>query len=212
MKVFNEELENQLKDVLGNLIKDVNIVLFTDGDCYTCPETTGFMDEIEALSPKLHLEKYDLHTNEKLAKKYNVKLAPSIVLLDASKTYLGIKFNGIPAGHEINSFIQALLEVSGAGSNLPSSIISRIEAIKKPINIKVFVTLTCPHCPGAVQTAHKLAFMNKNIEAEMIEAQTFNELSARYNVSGVPKIVINDKYELIGNQPIKEFLNAIEAI
>ncbi len=212
MKTFNEEVKKQLKDVLNNLINDVNMVLFTDGDCYTCPETTDFMDEIATLNPKIHLEKYDLHTNSELAEKYNVKLAPSIVLLDSNNSYLGIKFNGIPAGHEINSFIRALLDVSGIEGNLPSSIISRIKAISKPINIKVFVTLTCPHCPGAVQTAHKIALMNDNVESEMIEAQTFNELSARYNVSGVPKIVINDKYELLGNQPIQEFLNTIEAI
>ena len=46
----------------------------------------------------------------------------------------------------------------------------------------------------------------------MIEAQTFNEMSNKYKVSGVPKIVINDKYELLGNQPIEEFLSKIEAL
>lgn len=212
MKIFNEELEDQLKDVLSNLINDVNIVLFTSDNCYACPETIVFLDEIKALSPKLHLEKYDLYTNVEMAAKYNVKLVPSIVLLDAEKAYWGIKFNGTPAGHESNSFIQALLEISGAKNSLPASINSRIKAINKSINIKVFVTLTCPHCSSAVQTAHKLALMNKNIEAEMIDVQTFSELSACYNVSDVPKIVINDKYELIGNQPIQEFLNTIEAI
>lgn len=212
MKIFNEELENQLKAVLSNLVNDVNIVLFTDSDCNSCSETASFMDEVENLSAKLHLEKYDLSKNSELAQKYNVKLAPSIVLLDYKNTYLGIKFNGIPAGHEINSFISAILEVSGAGGKLPDDITSRINAINKPIDIKVFVTLNCPHCPGAVQTAHKLALMNSNIEAEMIEAQTFDELSSRYNVSGVPKIIINDKYELLGNQPIQEFLNTIETV
>src|SRR5690606_21462079 len=89
---------------------------------------------------------------------------------------------------------------------------STIKAIDKPVNIKVFVTLSCPHCPGAVQTAHRLAMLNPNIKGEMIEAQTFYELSNKYQVSGVPKIVINDKYELLGNQPVENFLKEIEKL
>jgi protein-disulfide isomerase len=46
----------------------------------------------------------------------------------------------------------------------------------------------------------------------MIEAQTFYELSEKYNVSGVPKIVINDTIELVGNQPIETFLSSIESL
>lgn len=212
MKMFNEDLEKQLKEVFNGLAGDVTIALFTEGDCYSCSETTDYMEEVAALSDKIHLKKYTLSQDVKLAEKYHVEMVPSIVLLDSKGAYRGIKFNGIPAGHEINSFIPALLEVSGATSTLSKDIAARIEAIKKPINIKVFVTLSCPHCPGAVQSAHKLALMNKNIEAEMIEAQTFNELSNRFNVSGVPKIVINDTYELLGNQPIEAFLKTIDGM
>ncbi len=46
----------------------------------------------------------------------------------------------------------------------------------------------------------------------MIEAQTFMELSNKFNVSGVPKIVINDTLELVGNQPIDQFLAQIESL
>ena len=104
----------------------------------------------------------------------------------------------------------AILEVSGNASEVPENLQKRIESITKPVNIKVFITLSCPHCAGAVQKAHKLALLNKNIEAEMIEAQTFSEISDKFNVSSVPKIVINDQYELIGNQPIEAFLKEIE--
>jgi alkyl hydroperoxide reductase subunit AhpF len=88
--------------------------------------------------------------------------------------------------------------------------LDRIAKINKPVNIKVFVTLSCPHCPGAVQNAHRLAMLNPNIKAEMIEANTFPALSQQYKVSGVPKIVINETFELLGNQPLEAFLNEIE--
>lgn len=213
MKMFNEEIQGQLKEVFEELKGDVTIALFTkEGECITCEETKAYMQEVEELSDKLHLVEYDMDRNSDLAEKYNVKMVPSIVLLDSKNEYHGIKFNGIPAGHEINSFIPALLEVSGHVSEMPKELEERIMKIDKPMNIKVFITLSCPHCPGAVQKAHKLALMNPMIDAEMIEAETFGELSMKHNVSGVPKIVINDQYDLLGNQPIQEFLNTMEKI
>lgn len=212
MKMFDAELEKQLKDIFNDLAGDVTIALFTEGDCYSCTETRSYMQEVADLNDKIKFVEYDLKKDAQKAADYNVELVPSIVLLDGKGDYKRIKFNGIPAGHEINSLIPALMEVSGAESEMPKELTDRIEAINKPIDIKVFVTLSCPHCPGAVQKAHKLALMNPNIRAEMIEAQTFAELSDKYNVSGVPKIVINDEHELVGNQPLQAFLDTIEAI
>lgn len=211
MKLFNEETSNQLKEVFAAMKSDVTIALFTKEEpCETCAETKDFMDEVIELSDKIHLKHYDLVSDAEVAKKYNVTLTPSIVLLDAGENYRGIKFNGIPAGYEVNSFVTGLLEVSGAENDLPESISERLAKVEKPVNIKVFITLSCPHCPGAVEKAHKLALENSNIEADMIEAQTFYELSDKFNVSGVPKIVINDEYELIGNQPLEAFMDVIE--
>lgn len=213
MKMFNEEIQAQLREVFNDLRDNVTIALFTkEGECYTCEETLAYMQEVVELSDKLTLERFDIEKNDDKAKEYNIEMVPSIVLLNAKGEYHGVKFNGIPAGHEINSFIPALLEVSGFESELPKELEDRIKKIDKPVNIKVFITLSCPHCPGAVQKAHKMALMNKFIDAEMIEAETFGELSDKFNVSSVPKIVINEKVELIGNQPIEEFLRQIEAL
>lgn len=212
-KMLNEEIQKQLRQVFSEMKEDVTMVLFTEeGECYSCAETMGLLEEIEELSDKIHLKKFDLHKDVEEAKKYNIEMTPSFVLLNSKGEYEGVKFNGIPAGHEINSFIPALIEMSGVRQQVPADFEARVAKIDKPVNIKVFVTLSCPHCPGAVQKAHVLAMLNKNIEGEMIEAQTFHDLSNKFNVSGVPKIVINDKFELVGNQPIEEFLAQIEAL
>lgn len=213
MNMFNEELQGQLKEVFKDLKDNVTIALFTkEGECYTCEETRAYMQEVTELSDKLALNVYDIEKDADKAKAYHIEMVPSIVLLNAMGEYQGVKFNGIPAGHEINSFITALLEVSGHESAVSKELEDRIKKIDKPVNIKVFVTLSCQHCPGAVQKAHKIALMNNFVEAEMIEAETFEELSDKYNVTSVPKIVINDTLELVGNQPIEEFLKKIEAL
>ncbi len=212
-KMLNKEIQDQLRQVFSEMKDDVTMVLFTEeGECYSCAETMGLLEEIEELSDKIHLRKLDLNKDIEEAKKYNIEMTPSFVLLDRNGEYQGVKFNGIPAGHEINSFIPALLEMSGVRQDIPADFAQRVAKIDKPVNIKVFVTLSCPHCPGAVQKAHVLAMMNKNIVGEMIEAQTFSDLSNKFNVSGVPKIVINDTLELVGNQPIEQFLAQIESL
>lgn len=211
MALLNEQISEQLKQVFAQMIHPVEVVLVTKSDgCESCEDTTSFVGELTALSDKLTMT--SLEDGSEKAVALGVTMVPAIVLLDKDGTDYGIKFYGIPAGHEINSFLMGILEVSGAGQQLPDAMAAQIQAINKPVDIKVFVTLSCPHCPGAVAKAHKLALMNENVKAEMIEANTFGELSAKYKVSGVPKIVINETTELLGDQPIEAFLQAIGSL
>lgn len=212
MKMLDDDTIKQLTELFAFLPQDITLAVFTDGDCNTCPETRQFMQEISELSDKIHFTAYDIKDAPDQAALYNIEMVPAVVLLDSEGRYSRVKFNGIPAGHEVNSFLYALIEVSGIVSEIPPEMAARIQAIAKPVNIKVFVTLTCPYCSEAVQKAHKLAMSNPNIVAEMVEAQTFPELSSRFTVSAVPKIVINDSVELMGNQPIEAYLDAIESI
>ncbi len=54
-----------------------------------------------------------------------------------------------------------------------------------------------------------MAVESPRVTADVIEANEFPELSARYAVSGVPKIVINDRVELLGSQRESRFLQAV---
>jgi len=213
MAFLNDDIKKQVSTIFEPINKNVQIVLFTQEEgCESCKDAKGYIEEMSELNDKLSLSFYDLDLDSEKAKELNVELAPSIVLLDENGKDFGIKFLGVPAGHEINSFITGILELGGAGEELSPELIKRISQIDKPVNIKVFVTLSCPHCPGAVSKAHKIALLNENVNAEMIEANTFNELSQKFNVSGVPKIIFNDGLDLVGNQPLEEFLSTIEKL
>lgn len=211
-RFLNNEVSSQLREIFNQMTKATKIVLFIDGSCDTCLETKQLLEETVELTDKLSLDVFEIKEQTEEAKKYDVTLAPSFVFLDDKGVYQGVKFNGIPGNHEFITFITAIMEMGGAPIPYPESIVERIKKIDKPVNIKVFVTLSCPHCPEAVTNAHRIAMLNKNVSGEMIEAQTFYELSQQYNVSGVPKIVINDKYELVGNQPVEQFLKVIESL
>jgi predicted DsbA family dithiol-disulfide isomerase len=49
-----------------------------------------------------------------------------------------------------------------------------------------------------------------NVTADVIEASEFPEMSRAYGVTGVPKIVINDKVEFVGAVPEQHFVAAIQ--
>ena len=59
------------------------------------------------------------------------------------------------------------------------------------------------------RAAHAFALANPNVKAEIIECQEFPEVAQYFQVSGVPKTVINDKAEFVGAVPDEIFVNAI---
>ena len=193
--------------------KKVQLVFFSQEiECQSCHDAHQFVKEIAALNDKLSMDVLNLVVDKDKAAQYQVDKVPAIVVLDEAGVDTGIKFYGIPGGYEINSFLGAILSVSGQKEALPDDLAKRISAISKPVHIQVFVTPSCPYCPAAVVTAHRLALENKNIRADMVESNAFVYLTVRYQVSGVPKIVINEKHELTGAQPITAFLDIIEKL
>lgn len=213
MSLFNKETREQLEKVLKVMKDNVNVLLFTDSeDCESCEDTHNFVEEISQLNHNIKFESFDVLKNKDVKEKYNVERVPTIILLDKDEKDHGIKFGGIPAGHEINSFVSGLIEVSGERETFPAEMMEELNKVDKKIDIKVFVTLGCPHCSGAVSKAHRLALQNDWINAEMIECATFPEMAEKYNVSGVPKIVINGSKEIMGNQPMDKFVEAIREV
>jgi hypothetical protein len=60
-----------------------------------------------------------------------------------------------------------------------------------------------------VRVAHGLALDNPQVRADMIEAIEFPELARKYNVYGVPKVVINDAVEFEGALPEGPYLDKV---
>ena len=210
--LLTPDVAGQIKEVLKMMENPIKVILFTSHECESCEPTLQLLEEVSALNDKITFVERTLEDDKVEAEKYNVTLAPTFVILDQNNNFRNFRFNGIPAGHEINSLISALIDSASTKPFFDEKTLARLSKIDKDVNIKVFVTLSCPHCPGAVSSAFRLAMTNPNITADAYEAQTFSDLSMKYNVSSVPKIIINDKYEFLGNQPIEAFLNEIEKI
>lgn len=73
--------------------------------------------------------------------------------------------------------------------------------ISEPLHLEIMVTLTCPYCPRMVHLAHQLALASPLVFAEMVDAAEFPDLAQRYQVSGVPRTVINERPAFEGALP-----------
>lgn len=55
-----------------------------------------------------------------------------------------------------------------------------------------------------------MAITNSRITADVVEVSEFPDLASRYAVRGVPKTVINDSVEFVGNVPEPMFREYLE--
>jgi glutaredoxin-like protein len=217
-KMISEEIQKQLIEVFNGLEEPVNVMFFGSKmqACEYCEHTWQLLSEIAATSDKIELQAFDLDENPEIVKKYAVELIPGIIIAakeaEEVKDY-GVRFSGIPAGHEFSSLINSILLVSKRESGLSEEGKKFLSSIDTPIYLQVFVTTSCGYCPQAVTLAHQMAMESEFVHAEMVEAMEFSELSNRYNVSGVPHTVINQgKAELIGAVPEPMLLDEIRQV
>lgn len=209
MNFLKEKDKQEIINRFQNLKNNVKLLFFTQElDCQYCRETGQLLRELVELSDKLKLEIYNFVNDKELVEQYNIDKVPAIVVMDEKNDY-GIRYYGIPAGYEFSSLLESIEMVSTAETQLSKEDIERIKQIDKPVHIQVFVTPSCPYCPAAVLVGHALALLNKNIRADMVEATEFPQLAYKYNVRGVPRVVINENHFFEGALPVNLYLDEI---
>jgi len=208
MFISEQDREYLKKHFKDNLKDNVEIILFVNEiGCRYCKETKQLLEELSSLSEKIKLEVYNFILDKSKVEEYKIDKTPAIVIRN-SKDY-GIRFFGIPAGYEFSTLIETITFLSKGETDLPENIKNSLKEIDKDIEIQVFVTPSCPYCPIAVKTAFEFAFENEKIKGYGIEVIEFPDLGQKYNVMGVPKIVINNTVSFEGAVPPEVFLEKI---
>lgn len=204
----DEQREHIKNELAEKLVNPVRLVMFTQVmECKFCAETKQLIYELSELSEKIHAEVHDFVADSQLAQEYGVDRIPAIIIR-TEKDY-GVRFYGFPYGYEFQALMEALGSVSRGATSLSDQTKQKLHEINVPVNIKVFTTLTCPHCPAAATMAQEFAVENSLIRAEAIDANEFPELANRYGVMGVPKVVINEKIEFVGAVSEEAFLEQV---
>jgi glutaredoxin-like protein len=190
----NELLKKDFKEKLEHPVK---ILMFTqEVECQFCSDTRQLVQELATLNDKISVEVCDFVADAQKAKEYKVDKIPALAVI-GEKDY-GVRIYGIPYGYELQTLIEAVINVSKGKTDLANKTKSILAEVKAPVHIQVFVSLTCPHCPVAAAVAHKLSVESDLVRADVIDGSEFPQLAQKYAVMGVPKIIINDKIEFMG--------------
>jgi alkyl hydroperoxide reductase subunit F len=198
---IDEHAREELAPALAGLTRPVRLVLFTqEHACGTCREQQQLLEELAALSGKLTVEVHDLVADAALATSYRVSRVPATAVVSGDDDP-GIRFTGVTLGYEFASLIEAISMVSAGQSGLEPELARWVSLIGEPLHLEIMVTLTCPYCPRMVKLAHQLAAASPLIFSEMIDAAEFPDLAQRYQVSGVPRTVINERPAFEGALP-----------
>jgi glutaredoxin-like protein len=207
--ILPEDVKKSVQEKFTHTLKNpVTITFFTmELECQYCQQTHQLLEEIKALSDKITLNIHKFDIDAQVANSFGIDKIPAIII--SGEKDFGIRMFGIPAGYEFTTLIETIILCSTGEAALQKESIDRLKKLAKPVHIQVFVTNTCPYCAPAVQLAHKLAYINENIRADGINATEFIPLAQKYNVSSVPKVVINEKVEFVGAMPEEAFVDQV---
>ncbi|MDR7392793.1 MAG: thioredoxin family protein [Armatimonadota bacterium] len=198
------------------LVGDVTLTLFTTSraglalpgaDCETCDATQQLLEEVAALDPRIHLKVRSIVTDAEEARAAGVEGVPAILIGEDGQARA--RYYGIPAGLEFAVLVEDILAASRADSGLKPETRRALARLQRPVHIRVFVTPTCPYCPGVARLAHAMAQESEKIRADVVEAMEFPELADRYGVMGVPKVVLNEAWSFEGARPEEAFLQYV---
>ncbi|MGL5581017.1 MAG: FAD-dependent oxidoreductase [Cetobacterium sp.] len=207
-KFLDEGIISQLTGIFERFTSNIKIVAILN-ESELSKNIDGFLTEISDISDKITLKIYKEKENPELEKKIKLENYPTIAIIDSENNFRGVKFSGLPSGHELNSFILALYNIAGPGQEISADLKTKINSVNKQVNLKIAVSLSCSLCPEVVTGAHRLAIENSNITAEMIDIFAFPALKERFNLMGVPALIINDKDVIFGKQSIEEILEKL---
>ena len=211
MALLSEQDRQTVRGHLTGLVHPVKLLFFTQtiGGPETALIAKQILDELVSLSDQVSLEEVNFVLEKERAAAFGIEAVPAVAVLRGDQD-TRIRFLGAPAGYEFMSLIEAVILAGGEDSGLsPASRELIAQHATGPIDIKVFVTPTCPHCPRAVTLAHKMAVESPNITATCVEAQEFMDLSRQFRVTGVPKTVVNSTTELLGAVPEDTFVRTV---
>lgn len=151
MPFLEERDRREIQRLFEQFDRDVNLVFFTKRqsplyvpgveECETCEDAQMLLEEVAALSEKLHLEVHDLAGDSALAKEYGIGRIPALII--SSELVKGKpRFFGMPAGYEFSTIINTVLDASKGVTAFGAATKETVAAIDKDVHIQVFVTPT----------------------------------------------------------------------
>ncbi|MCC2086547.1 alkyl hydroperoxide reductase subunit F [Staphylococcus haemolyticus] len=191
--MLNADLKQQLQQLLGLMEGDVEFRTSIGSDDKS-KELKELLDEIAEMSEHITIVEKEL------------KRTPSFSVSKPDEE-AGVTFAGIPLGHEFNSLVLAILQVSGRAPKEKQSIIDQIKGLEGKYNFETYVSLTCQKCPDVVQALNLMSVVNPNITHTMIDGSVFREESE--DIMAVPAVFLDGEEFGNGRMTISDILTKL---
>ncbi len=126
---------------LAALASPVRLVFFTQTfGCDTCFAARRVLDQLASLSERLTVEEHNLVLDKDRVAEFGVDRAPVIAVAGAQD--LGLRFYGVPSGHEIESLVEAIELAAHAATGLTDESLAALAKLDRAVHLQVFVTPT----------------------------------------------------------------------
>ena len=196
--LFPPEMLAQLHTVFGRMASPLVLEL-TLNNAPVSQELAGYMEALCALTDKLTLTKTGTDPD-----------APCVRVCRADGSWTGLSFHGVPGGHEFTSFVLGLYNAAGPGQALDAQTEAALQAIDRPTDLQILVSLSCTMCPELVTAAQRMAAANPHITAQAYDLNHFPALRDKYHVMSVPCLVVDQgKQVTFGKKNIQQLLDLL---
>ncbi|MDP3742742.1 MAG: alkyl hydroperoxide reductase subunit F [Methylotenera sp.] len=192
----------QLQTYLQMLREPIVLVASLD-ETPAAKEMHALLEEIASMSDKITLAMEDDARKPSFAVKRGVTHA------EARKP-VGVRFAGIPMGHEFTSLVLALLHTGGHPMKLEVEKIAQIAAIEGSFHFETYISLSCHNCPDVVQALNMLAVINPNITHVMIDGALYQDEVKARDIMSVPTTYLNGEIFGAGRMELDEILPKID--
>jgi len=139
----------------------------------------------------------------------NAEHKPSFTVSKAGEV-ARITFAGLPMGHEMTSFILAILQASGYPPKVEEEVLNSIRGLSEKMRFQTFISLSCHNCPDVVQALNLMAALNPNIEHEMIDGALYQGLVDQYQIMAVPTVILNGEVYGQGRMTVEEIVAKLD--
>ena len=195
--MLDDTLKAQLQQYLA-LLRQPIVLLASLGQDETSADMRELLQTIAGLSDKVRLD-----LNGQDARK------PSFVVARDGQTE-GVRFAGLPLGHEFTSLVLALLWTGGHPPKVDESVLESIRALDGDFHFEVYMSLTCHNCPDVVQALSLMAIVNPRVRTVVIEGGAFQQEVDERQIMAVPMVFLNGQVFGSGRMSVEEIVAKLD--
>ena len=195
--MLDANLKTQLTAYLANIKQPIELVASAD-DSAKSREMLALLEQIAALSDAVSFVRADDDARR-----------PSFLIRRAG-TDIGVRFAGVPMGHEFTSLVLALLQVGGHPPKVSQEVIDQIRALDGDYVFESYFSLTCQNCPDVVQALNLMSVVNPRIRHTAIEGGAFRQEVEDRQIMSVPAIFLNGEPFAQGRMTVEQILAKLD--